>query len=96
MSGSEYDFRLEHPKTAELVIEICMTSHEYGRAKLRAYAAAGVREVWLVLAPRKQVEVWRLGQNAQFAEPTAYGPGGAVASQAVPEFMLQLEALFSA
>ena len=33
--GAELDFRFAHPKTAELVIEICVSSHEYDRSKLR-------------------------------------------------------------
>ena len=47
--GTELDFRHDHPHTAELVIEICVSSHEYDRSKLRAYASAGVNECWLVL-----------------------------------------------
>src|SRR5260370_17741804 len=53
--GRKEDYRREHPRTAELVIEVCMTSHEYDRSKLRAYASAGVKEVWLVLAPENQI-----------------------------------------
>ena len=34
--GREEDFRLEHPRTAEFVIEVCVTSHDYDRSKLRA------------------------------------------------------------
>jgi hypothetical protein len=52
--GSINDYPDEHPHTAELVIEICVSSHEYDRAKLRAYAQAGVKECWLVLGPEKQ------------------------------------------
>lgn len=73
-----------------------MTSHEYDRSKLRAYTAAGVHEVWLVLAPQKQVEVWRRREGGQLAEAKTCGPGGSVASEAVPGFTLDLEALFPA
>jgi Uma2 family endonuclease len=38
--GQSADFRLAHPRTAELVIEICVTSADYDRSKLRAYATA--------------------------------------------------------
>src|SRR5260370_18356380 len=41
--GSIEDYAAEHPSTAELVIEICVSSHDYDRAKLRAYADAGVK-----------------------------------------------------
>ena len=51
VGGSINDYRTEHPYTAEVVIEICVSSHEYDRSKLRAYADAGVKECWLVLGP---------------------------------------------
>jgi Uma2 family endonuclease len=95
VKGSVEDFRHEHPRTAELVIEICVTSHEYDRSKLQAYAQAGVKEVWLVLAPERQVEVHRHPADGKFAEPTTCGPGGRLACAALPEFTLDLDALFS-
>ncbi|MCW5554368.1 MAG: Uma2 family endonuclease [Verrucomicrobiae bacterium] len=95
VKGSVEDFRLEHPRTAELVIEICVTSHEYDRSKLRAYASAGVKEVWLVLAPEKQIEVHRQPGDGKFAEPDSFGPGGQLICTALPEFTLDLDALFS-
>src|SRR6266540_822642 len=36
--GAEEDFWDQHPGTAELVIEVCVTSHDYDHSKLRAYA----------------------------------------------------------
>lgn len=49
--GRREDFRQVHPATAELVIEVCVTSQDFDRSKLRAYAGAGVKECWLVLGP---------------------------------------------
>jgi hypothetical protein len=69
------DFRLAHPTTAELVIEICVGSHDYDHSKLRAYAGAGVKECWLVLAPEKQIEVHRQPQGEQSAERAVHGAG---------------------
>jgi len=43
--GGIADFRHQHPGTAELVIEICVSTHDYDRSKLRAYASAGVKEL---------------------------------------------------
>src|SRR6266700_1597168 len=57
--GKEEDFWQEHPHTAELVIEICVTSRDYDRSKLRAYANAAVKECWFVLASDRQIEVHR-------------------------------------
>ena len=95
VQGREEDFRLEHPRTAELVIEVCVTSHDYDRSKLRAYANAGVKECWFVLAPDRQIEVHRQPAGDQFSERTIHGPGGRLTSAAVPEISLDLDALFS-
>ncbi len=93
--GTIEDFRTDHPHTAELVIEICITSTEYDRSKLPAYATAGVKECWLVLGEQKQIEVYRLADDGTFAAGTTHGPGGQLTSRAVPEFTLDLAAFFS-
>ena len=94
--GEIVDFRHAHPRTAELVIEVCVTSHEYDRSKLRAYARAGVKECWLVLGPEKQIEVHRQPQAEQFTERTLHGPTGRLTSAAVPNFTVDLGSLFAA
>ena len=91
--GHVADFRHEHPRTAELVIEVCVSSADYDRSKLRAYASAGVKECWLVLAGEKQIEVHRQPQEGEFVEHTLYGPVGAVTSTAVPTFTVELSKL---
>jgi Uma2 family endonuclease len=93
--GREEDYRQEHPRTAELVIEVCVTSHDYDRSKLRAYANAGVKECWFVLAQNNQIEVHRQPAGDQFAERAVRGPGGQLASSAVPEIALDLDVLFA-
>jgi Uma2 family endonuclease len=93
--GREEDFWHEHPTTAELVIEVCVTSHDYDRSKLRAYANAGVKECWLVLAPDKQIEVHRQPAGDHFAQRTIHGPGGRLASAAVREIAINLDAVFA-
>jgi Uma2 family endonuclease len=92
--GREEDFWQEHPRTAELVIEVCITSHDFDRSKLRAYAGAGIKEVWLVLGPEKQIEIHRQPVGGQYVEHAIHGPGGRLASATLPEFAVELEALF--
>jgi len=92
--GNEDDYLAEHPRTAELVIEVCVSSQEYDRSKLRAYASAGVKECWLVLGPEQQIEVSRQPAGGQYAERQIIGPGGQLASVAVPGFAVELDALF--
>jgi Uma2 family endonuclease len=93
--GSINDYVTEHPQTAELVIEVCVTTHDYDRSKLRAYARAGVKECWFVLGPEKQIEVHRQSAGEQFAESTLFGPGGALTSTAVPGITVELGDLFA-
>ena len=93
--GNKESYRHEHPRTAELVIEVCVSSHEYDRSKLRAYARAGVKECWMVLGPEKQVEVYRQPMAGQFAERTTHGPGGQLTSLALPSLTVGLDQLFA-
>jgi Uma2 family endonuclease len=96
IDGSINDYANEHPHTAELVIEICVTSPDYDRSKLRAYANAGVKECWLVLGPEKQIEVHRGPQGEQFNEHAVHGPGGTLTSAVLPGFTVELDRLFAA
>jgi Uma2 family endonuclease len=93
--GSEEDFWDEHPRTAELVIEVCVPSHEFDRLKLGAYAEAKAKECWLVIVPERKIEVYRQPKGGRFAEQKIFGPGGRLKCVAVPEFTLDLDKLFS-
>jgi len=93
--GKIADFRLAHPRTAELVIEVCVTSADYDRSKLRAYAGANVKECWLVLGPERQVEVYRSPAGDQFTERSTHGPADKLQSSALPTFALELSKLFA-
>ncbi len=93
--GSEEAFWHQHPHTAELVIEVSITSHDYDRSKLRAYAVAGVKECWFVLGPEQKIEVYRQPKDGEYTEHGVHGPGGTLTSAALPEFTLALDALFA-
>ena len=95
LRGTEGDFLADHPHTAELVIEVSITSHDYDRSKLGAYATAGVKECWFVLGPEKKIEAYRQPKDGQFTEHTVHGPSGTLTSVALPEFTLVLDALFA-
>lgn len=94
--GEEDDFAGAHPRTADLVIEVCVTSYEYDRSKLRAYASAGVKECWLVLGLEQQIEVHLEPEGQGYARSDRQGPGGHLASAVVPRFTVELEKLFEA
>jgi len=71
------------------------TSHDYDRSKLRAYASAGVIECWLILGLEQKIEVYRQLADGRYTERSLHGPGGSLASVAVPEFTLALHDLFA-
>jgi Uma2 family endonuclease len=91
--GQIGDFRLAHPRTAELVIEVCVTSADYDRSKLRAYASAGVKECWLVLGRERQIEVHRQPGDGHFAERSLHGPGARLTSAAIPSLTVDVSKL---
>ena len=94
LRGTMEDFSANHPASAEFVIEICVSSHAYDRAKLRAYASARVRECWLVLGPEQQIEVYRQPVRDEFTHRSIHGPGGSLTSDAIPGFSVDLASLF--
>ena len=93
--GKIADFRRSHPKTAELVIEVCVTSAEFDRSKLRAYASAGVKECWLVLGPEKKVEVYRFPSGTEFRQRSEHGSSEQLTSDALPALDVDLSKLFA-
>jgi Uma2 family endonuclease len=93
--GRSEDYRREHPRTAELLIEICVSSHDFDRSKLRAYASASVKECWLVLAPKRQIEVYRQPAGQRYELRSVHKSGQRLTSSAVPQITVDLAALFA-
>jgi hypothetical protein len=96
LSGSGYDQLTVrgrswgHPG----VIEICVTSYEYDRSKLRAYATANVKECWLVLGLEEKIEIVSEPKDGSFRNTAIRGPGGVLQSRAIPLISVDLNALF--
>ena len=78
-----------------MVIEVCVSTHDYDRSKIRAYASAGVKECWFVLGPEKQIELHHRPMGEQFTQRTLRGPSGQVTTFAVPGISVGLDALFA-
>ncbi len=53
-------------------------------------------ECWLVLGQENLIEVHRQPAEGKFAERVLHGPGGELASAAIPGFMVDLDKLFGA
>jgi Uma2 family endonuclease len=91
--GTEEDYLSAHPCTAELVIEVCVTSHDYDRSKLSAYARAGVKECWFVLGPEKRVEIYREPNETEYSDRKVFASGDIVC-ETLPAFSVRLADLF--
>jgi Uma2 family endonuclease len=70
VAGTLDQYRASHPTTAELVIEVAVSSLEIDRVKALIYAEAGVKEYWIVCPNDKQVEIYRQPGAQGYAERT--------------------------
>lgn len=95
VQGTELDYVDDHPHGAHLVVEVSVTSHEFDRSKLRAYATAGVEECWLVLAPEKQIETYRRPEAGAYLERVVHGTGDTVTSPVLSGLRLSVDDVFA-
>lgn len=94
--GQEQDFRDHHPSSAELVVEVCVTSHEYDRSKLPVYASAGIPECWLVLGPEQRIEAYRRPVGSSYTEIRIYQTGDVADCGSIPGLTLPVASVFGA
>lgn len=93
--GAAPDFRTRHPATAELVVEIAVTSMVLDREKARLYAAAAVAEYWIVLGEEDRVEVYRLPVNGVYQTKRIYGRGESIEGLSITDQTVPVESLFA-
>lgn len=75
-----------------LLIEVARSSLDYDRlTKLPRYAAAGIREVWIVNLVDSQVEVYREPAGDRYTVTGVHGRGEALAPSALPDVAVQVE-----
>ena len=89
------EYAKAHPGTAELVIEVAMSSLEVDRVKALIYAEAGVQEYWIVCPEEKLAEVYRQPGAKGYAERTVLAAPAILESAALPGVRVDLAALFS-
>lgn len=66
--GGDRDFAEAHPTTAELVVEVAVSSPALDRENASLYAEAGVKEYWIVLGHERRVEVYRRPERGRYQE----------------------------
>lgn len=91
--GRRAEFLKKHPSTAELVIEVSISTEDTDRTKAEICAEAGVKEFWLILPGRRCIEI--------FTHPTATGYAGhnvisdIATSTVLPGFRVDLNELYA-
>ena len=84
-----------HPTTAELVVEVAVSSAAADREMASLYAEAGVKEYWIVLANEKQVEVYRQPSGGTYQQKQTYSAAEALACESVPGLQAPLADWFA-
>lgn len=92
VSGSRADFKRSNPATAQLIIEVAVSSLAIDRAKSEIYAKAGVPECWIVCPEERQTEVFRNSVRGTYAERQTIPASELLASSALPGFAFHLAA----
>ena len=83
-----------HPGPADvmLLLEVSDTTVDYDRsAKLAAYAAAGIPEVWIASRRDRRIESYSDPAGDAYATVRYYEPGESIAPQAFPDVVLQVD-----
>ena len=93
--GVETDFFQAHPTTAELVIEVAVSSPTLDRENASLYAEAGVKEYWIVLGPERRVEVYRQPQNGRYRESIQFDLDATLQCVSVPAVRIPVLDLFA-
>jgi Uma2 family endonuclease len=92
--GSKRDYAKGHPHSAELVVEVAVSSPALDRENANLYAEAAVKEYWIVLGTERRVEVYRRPQNGRYLETRTLGGDDELDCIALPGVRLRVSELF--
>ena len=94
LQGQKSDYAGKHPTTAALVVEVAVSSAALDRANASLYAEAGVAEYWIVLAPERQVEVYRQPENGAYLQTRTYSVDEKLVCESIPGLEVALAGWF--
>ena len=94
VQGDEAAFFTAHPTTAELVVEVAVSSAALDRANALLYAEAGVKEYWIVLGPEREVEIYRQPEAGRYRQNLRILEDDELTSAVVPGIRLPARRLF--
>jgi Uma2 family endonuclease len=92
--GTEKDFADAHPATAELVVEVAVSSAALDLENASLYAEAGVKEYWIVFGLDHRVEVYRQPEHGRYRERRVFGGQEIIDCSSLPGVQIRLGDLF--
>ena len=93
--GEWTEFHRRHPTTAEIAVEIALSSSELDHRKAAIYAAAGLGEYWIVLPETRRVEVHTAPLRGEYARRSVLTrPEDVLTAASLPGFRLTPGELF--
>lgn len=93
--GKETDFAAAHPSTAELVVEVAVSSPALDRENASLYAEAGVKEYWIILGSQRQVEVYRQPEQGHYQEMRVFEADATIECASLPAVRIRVSDLFA-
>ena len=94
VQGDEDDFTEAHPSTAELAVEVAVSSPALDRELASLYAEAGVKEYWIVLGKERKMEVYLDPKDGQYQQKRIVGMHETLQCASVPALQIRIAALF--
>lgn len=95
VAGCDADYSHHHPTTAELIVEVAVSSVTKDRALVEVYAEAVVKEYWIVLPEERRVEVHRRCEGGVYRERQIFAGDEEIHCTALPVVRVSLPALFA-
>jgi Uma2 family endonuclease len=92
--GSESDFAAVHRSTAELVVEVAISSPALDRENASLYAEAGVKEYWIILGPERRIEVYRQPEHGRYRDSNTFNEDKILEFASIPGLALRISDLF--
>ena len=93
--GTMEDIEHRHATTAELLIEVAVSSVALDRENASLYAEAGVAEYWIILAEAEAIEAYRRPVEGVYQERRTYRRGETIPCVCVEGGAVPVETWFS-
>lgn len=95
VKGMREDFATKHPRTAEIVVEVAVSTLDRDMEKISIYAEAGVKEYWLVIPEERRVEFWSGPTLQGYTSCLKLGVDDTLVSAVMPSLTISLREILA-